>query len=157
MGYVVVGMDDSEASRRALIHAVDLAERLDLDVRVVHTYVPDPSGTIQPGALRGATLRTQPARPGEEHDPVLRAQATLRRLVEDTLGGPLPDRLETLVIDEGRPGDVLLEQARFAEYAVVGTRGQGHLANLVFGSTATKLLQKATCPVVVVRQPTTVR
>lgn len=151
MGFLVVGVDGSDASRNALVWAVDLAQRLDLDVRVVHTFVPDRSELLGPAALYGATLRFAPPAPGDEGDPILATHRRLTELVDHVLGGQVPSGLDVLVVDEGRPGDVLLEQARDAELLVVGTRGQGSLSNLVFGSTAQRLTQASTCPVVVVR------
>jgi nucleotide-binding universal stress UspA family protein len=154
MGFLVVGVDGTDPSRAALIRAVDLAERLGLQVRVVHTYVAESSEVVRPGALYGATLRTVDAPRVGDTDPVLLAQRQLERFVEDVLGGQVPDDLEILVVDEGRPGDVLREQSRSAEYVVVGTRGAGPLSTLVFGSTAQRLTQTSSCPVVVVRSAT---
>jgi nucleotide-binding universal stress UspA family protein len=151
MGYLVVGVDGTDASRDALLWAIHAARRFELDVRVVHCYVAETAGLLGPGSLYGATLRTAEPPPGDEGDPVLQAQRQLERLVRDVLGGEPDVPLEVIVVDEGRPGKVLLAQAEHADLLVVGTRGRGGLTNLLLGSTSQRLAQESACPVVIIR------
>ena len=52
----------------------------------------------------------------------------------------------------GDPAEELVKTAdrRQADLIVVGRRGRGQIASLVFGSVSLKTLQHATCPVMIV-------
>ena len=53
----------------------------------------------------------------------------------------------------GVPGDVICHLARLEHYdlIVVGARGESLIAGLLLGSTSHRVLQLASCPVLVVR------
>jgi nucleotide-binding universal stress UspA family protein len=51
---------------------------------------------------------------------------------------------------EGQPADVLLKQSHNATLVVVGSRGRGEFASLLFGSVSQEVTRHAKCPVVVV-------
>ena len=74
----------------------------------------------------------------------------------------LADRLtdEGLAVDsvarEGDPSQVIVEEAerRQADLIAMGTHGRSGLRHLLLGSTAERVVQHATCPVMTVRRPT---
>jgi nucleotide-binding universal stress UspA family protein len=149
VSYVLVGVDGSDASRGALVWAVDAGRAFELPVRVVHGYVQDRDVATAPAAMRGATVRTaEPAPSGpRRHDQAL---VRLRTMVADVLGTAPDDALELLVVD-GRPSDLLLEHAHGAAMVVVGSRGVGGLRGRLLGSVSQRLTHEAPCPVVVIR------
>jgi nucleotide-binding universal stress UspA family protein len=53
----------------------------------------------------------------------------------------------------GQPADVLLERGADARLIVVGRRGLGGFKSLLLGSVSQQVVQHATCPVVIVNQP----
>lgn len=63
-----------------------------------------------------------------------------------------PDLAVTCEVQEGRPVQVLERLSRRAALVVVGTRGRGGFASLVLGSTSRAVVQRAHCPVLVVRR-----
>ena len=59
----------------------------------------------------------------------------------------------------GRPGSVLVDEARRyeADLIVAGSRGHGPIATLVLGSVSAELVDHAACPVLIARQPSATR
>lgn len=138
---VVVGVDGSESSDAAARWAADEAARRDLPLRVVHAVPPVTPGAF-PSALVWAAV-----------DWRARADTIL-----DTTIGPLRELYPDLVIEADAhigqpPAQVLADQARSAEFLVVSSRGRGGFVGLLLGSTAVQVLELATAPVVIVRQP----
>ncbi|MFJ2054815.1 universal stress protein [Streptomyces sp. NPDC087908] len=132
---VVVGVDGSEHSLRALTWALSAAEQLVAPLVVAHVR----SDALQLGAARIASLGPSPEIP----DTVTTA---VRTVVEER-GHPLPVRYETL---DGSVTDALPSAARGARLLVTGSRGHGGFASLLLGSTSRTLAATAPCPLVVV-------
>jgi len=137
---IVVGVDDSERSAIAARKACRLAGMLDAEVHAVHvTHVP---------AAMLAVLAGVPAAASEFTD----AQ---RAAVWETVGpmldaGGVP---VTRVDLEGYPADALVEYAERVEAGliVVGSRGRGEFASLVLGSTSHRVVNQATCDVLIAK------
>ena len=56
-----------------------------------------------------------------------------------------------LLVCEGDPAQVLIEESREADMLVVGSRGRGSLAGALLGSVSQNCASHAQCPVTVVR------
>ncbi|MEU6164467.1 universal stress protein [Streptomyces tanashiensis] len=132
---VVVGVDGSEHSLRALEWALSAAEGLGAPLVVAHVL----SDALQLGAARIASLGTEPELP----DTVARA---VRTVVEER-GHRVPVRYDSL---DGSVTDALPAAARGARLLVTGSRGRGGFASLLLGSTSRTLAMTAPCPLVVV-------
>ncbi|HSK92941.1 MAG TPA: universal stress protein [Candidatus Angelobacter sp.] len=93
--------------------------------------------------------------------PVLREELAAREGELTTLLDTHADALRRaglpceLVVEAGRPGEVLLEHASewIADLVVVGSRGRGAAASALFGSVSAHLVDHAPCPVLVARGP----
>jgi len=135
---IVVGMDGSPASERALRWAVDHG-------RASHSPVL---------AVLAWQLTTLPAPPAAREDwavPPLREWEDLARgLLGDTVAHAVGDAdVEELVLH--RPAAAgLLEVVRPADLLVLGERGRGGFARLLLGSVSRQCAEHAPCPVVVV-------
>lgn len=136
---LVVGVDGSASSLRALDWAADEAERMGLPVRIVHASLweryeiaePSPHGMAIPSAqVPDETLLDS-------------ALNRVRRRVPD-----LEVHAEELTQD---PESALLDQARNASALITGSRGRGPVAELLLGSVSLALAARARCPVIVVR------
>jgi nucleotide-binding universal stress UspA family protein len=77
----------------------------------------------------------------------------MRQLAQETVhsvfGKNRPEVLE-LLLCEGNPAQVLLDQSKDALMLVVGSRGHGGFAGLLMGSVSASVAEHATCPVLVV-------
>jgi nucleotide-binding universal stress UspA family protein len=135
---VVVGVDGSPPSQRALAWAVDHARRQRLPLVAVYAWYLPPAGY---------GLYAPSPDPDE-------FAADAKRFLEhqvarnDTIGLVAP--VECRTVGE-RPTAALLEASARASLVVVGSRGHGQIANLALGSVSDQLSHHATCPVVVVR------
>ncbi|MFE0647184.1 universal stress protein [Streptomyces sp. NPDC059534] len=132
---VVVGVDGSEHSLRALEWALSAAESLGAPLVVAHVR----SDALQLGAARIASLGTDAELP----DTVLNA---VRTVVEER-GHNVPVRYASL---DGSVTDALPAAARGGRLLVSGSRGRGGFASLLLGSTSRTLAMTAPCPLVVV-------
>ena len=141
-GTVVVGLDDSEHARAALLTAVQEAGRTGARVDAVLAYeAPNYWSDLAPlvDPLLGET-RQQALERGEA-------------IVTDVLGpGPVLRGTVRVVAVEGSPGDVLVRHAEGAPLLVVGSRGRSRLRGMVLGSVALHCVVHASCPVMVVHR-----
>jgi nucleotide-binding universal stress UspA family protein len=140
---IVVGFDDSAASRKALGWALRTAQGRGADVLLVHAAM------TFPPMLAGhwtyvASPREIATEAGEE---VLQAG----RLLAASLA---PDVTISSRLVEDAPAAGIRQVAAGAGMVVVGSRGLGGFAELVIGSTSLKVATHASCPVVVVRDET---
>ena len=137
---IVVGVDGSAGSRRALTWAAAEAASHGSDLVVVnvweHTLLP-PAGSVSVS----------------EHyvpDPSQRTAEDLLQVIKEELGEEPPVLVQPLV-KQGRPAKVLIEESAEADLLVVGPRGHGGFAGLVLGSVSQHVAAYAKCPVTVVR------
>lgn len=139
---VVVGVDGSPDSLRALAFAFDVASRTGWKLRAVHTWDVPPIG-----ALTGM--------PSPEPPELLveRAEFETRAALEEMtgFGDRYPDVAVEHVIVRGAAAKTLVEQSAGAALLVVGSRGRGGFLGLILGSVSQGVLQHAKCNVAVVR------
>jgi nucleotide-binding universal stress UspA family protein len=136
---IVVGVDGSPGSRRALTWAAAEAADHGADLIVVnvweHTLLP-PAGSVSVS----------------EHyvpDPSQRTADDLLGVIKEELGDDPPVRVRPQV-KQGRPAKVLIDESAEADLLVVGNRGHGGFAGLVIGSVSQHVAAYAKCPVTVV-------
>ena len=137
---IVVGVDGSPGSRKALAWAAAEAEEHGADLVVVnvweHTLLP-PAGSLS------VSEKYVP-------DPSQRTAEDLLQVIKEELGEQ-PSVLVQPHVKQGNPAKVLIEESTAADLLVVGTRGHGGFAGLVLGSVSQHVAAYAQCPVVVVR------
>lgn len=136
-GPVVVGVDGSEHSRRALAWARDEALARDVPLRVVHGWTPPGDAFVVP--------TTMPA-----------FAAAAAALVEEDVAWAR-EAAPGLEVEGLSPADgaarALLHAAEDAALVVVGGRGRGGFTGLLLGSVSQQVTHHAPCPVVVVPAP----
>ena len=137
---IVVGVDGSPGSRKALTWAAAEAATHGSDLQVVnaweHTLMP-PAGSVSVS----------------EHEVPEDSQRTaddLVRIIKEELGDEPPVLVQPRV-KQGRPAKVLIDESAEADLLVVGPRGHGGFAGLVLGSVSQHVAAYAKCPVTVVR------
>lgn len=140
MKRILVPVDGSEASLRALRFAAQRAREADGEVHVLHVEPP----------MAGEELRAYAVRP------------ELEKLRTDACGRVLQAATDALVAEKVRSaehlqrGDVPQTIARFAaahaiDEVVMGTRGMGALGNVFLGSVAQRVVHLANVPVTLVK------
>jgi nucleotide-binding universal stress UspA family protein len=142
---IVVGVDGSEGGAAALEFAAGEAAFRGARLRIVSAWqVPAVTygGHFGP-PLDPATLDAFRLRAERVADDALAAVKKLHRSLEG----------QALAV-HGHPADVLLAQGADAVLIVVGRRGLGGFRSLLLGSVSQQVAQHATCPVVIVNQPT---
>lgn len=137
-GKVVVGIDGSETSRRALDWALDDARARGGFVEVVHSW-------MLPASYGYPTLAVPDLSIYEEA-----AEAVVAQFVEHADTSGLSRPVKRTVIGGTSTAGLLAARAADAEVLVVGSRGVGGFAGMIVGSVAHHLAHHALCPVVVV-------
>lgn len=143
MKSIVVGIDGSPGSLRALRFALEEARRRGAKVRAVEVW-------HVPAAIYGGG-GLAPIVP--ELDEFERGAAARLEQALAAVGGEIGDVEIEQVVREGQPAEVLVEEARDAELLVVGSRGLGGFRGLMLGSVGQQCAHHARCPVVIVPKP----
>ncbi|HEX6247815.1 MAG TPA: universal stress protein [Nocardioidaceae bacterium] len=131
---VVVGVDGSTSSRKALDFAFDHASRSGSSVTAIHAWRNNARGF--PGA--GLVEEIQAA----------------ERILSEALAGYSDGYPDVKVTPEAipiAPQRALADASQAAELVVVGSRGLGAFTGLLMGSVSQSVLHHAQCPVAVVR------
>ncbi|MDX1620409.1 MAG: universal stress protein [Nitriliruptorales bacterium] len=142
MQRIVVGVDGSETSKRALAFAIAEARSHGGAVEAVMVNPePVPLWASMPEAMYY---------PVEE--PEVRIKETREHLVRiiDEVSGDDRSVEITPVVEEGPIARRLLGLAEGADLLVVGSRGLGGFRNLMLGSVSHQCVSHAPCPVVVI-------
>ena len=142
MAGILVGVDGSDHSRRALEWAVNEAavRQAPLTVLTVNQAVARMWG--------GGPVEY----PGDQ-DRASHAREAAQKLTDSTVGsgiaGSRPPQVSVEAVT-GFPAEELLRASADADMIVVGARGAGGFRRLRMGSVANQLTQHAHCPVVVI-------
>lgn len=137
LGAILVGLDDSPESARALSWAAEEARRRNWPLHLMHVL--DNSTWL----WSTWSIDIRPA------EPVLREALVM-------LDDWSPAVRVTWSQPVGDPATLLARGARAARLTVVGSRGRGAIGELVMGSVATQLISLTRCPVAVLRSGTPV-
>jgi nucleotide-binding universal stress UspA family protein len=132
---VVLALDGSDSSDRALEYATTLAKDQGSAVHVIHVreiFVGRGGGPV----------------PLNERD----LQTKVELQVEGLTAAGVNADLETHSVPFGGPANVIAHAAQSskADVVITGTRGLGGISGLLLGSVAQRLLQLAHCPVLVI-------
>ncbi len=138
---IIVGIDGSDHSRRALEWAVREAAVRHAPLTVL---------TVQQALI--GYWGSPELYPGDEdlaEHGRKRAQEETDSVLEKTGPGPRPSSVTVRAVT-GLPAEALLEAAAGADMLVVGSRGAGGFKRLLMGSVSTQVTHHAPCPVVVI-------
>lgn len=136
MGRIIVGIDTSEDSKRALALAIDEAVLRGSELVLVHAY-PTPEIVALPAVV---TL------PSDEE-----LKTAAEQIIADMMAEvALPDGVHvTTHIAAGGAARVLCEASKNADMLVVGARGLGGFRGLLLGSVTHQVVAHAHCPVLI--------
>jgi nucleotide-binding universal stress UspA family protein len=134
---IVVGVDGSECSKRALRWGAYLARVSDAKLEAVMVWEPIPPSGYGWNFAGATTV---------QHDDI---DKMLTATIDEVFGPERPPNL-TLHALEGHPAGLLIGFCTGAAMLVVGSRGHGGFTNLLLGSVGAKCSEHAPCAVVVV-------
>lgn len=142
-GRILVGVDSSEGSRRALAWACEDAAARGASVEAVTVWrgADDPDMSLE--------IRSLPSI--GRHDAALaeKAQRLVEQAVSEASSAHLGVPIELLVL-EGDPAETLCRRAEGADLLVVGARGHSSFPGLLLGSVASKCVHHSPRSVVIV-------
>jgi nucleotide-binding universal stress UspA family protein len=136
---IVVGIDGSEGSERALVFAAGEAALRRRGLRIVAAWHV-PTSLYAQGFFVSPEVAS-----GFEHAARASAEAQAAKVMQGH-----PEVISELLVCERLPAQVLIEQSAEAEMLVVGSRGLGGFRGLLLGSVSQQCAQHARCPVVIV-------
>lgn len=140
---VVVGVDGSSTSARAIEFAYDFADRHACELVAVHAWSDLPMDALAP------------IRSWDQDRETVRRKG--QQILAESLSGSAqryPNVAVHQVVSLDRPAHALLEQAAGATLLVVGSHGRGAIRSLLLGSVSHAVLYHAPCPVAVLREDT---
>jgi len=145
---IVVALDGSDAAKRALSEAIQLAKLSRGKLTAV--YVLDQSAAFTYAGACDPSLLTDVVR----QVGITLLHGALAQMRELNVVGNT-EIVETQGIAEDIAGALLrCAQRRGADLVVMGTHGRRGFRRMVIGSVAERFLRYATCPVLLVREPT---
>ena len=143
MAGIIVGVDGSDHSRRALAWAMREAVKHHQPLTVMSIHPPSarPATSIYWGVH---------SYPENSFDPDL-ARMAVQQFAEKVASevGEAPEM--TVSIGTGDAAEELVNASHDADLLVVGSRGEGGFARLLMGSVSSQVVHHALCPVVVIR------
>jgi nucleotide-binding universal stress UspA family protein len=140
---IVVGVDGSEESQRAVDFVESLPLGPDVEVHLVavaELLVPTSLSFAAREALRPDVAEVYRRQQGNLRDVLIRTASRFRGRPGVHTHTPVGD-----------PARLLLEMAAHADLVVVGSRGLGAVRRLLLGTVSEKVLQHAPCPVLIVK------
>lgn len=138
--HILVPIDFSQGSERALAQAEGLATSLGADIELFHAYqlpvlaLPDSSVTVSPTYIADLTDRAQRELNRQRDALVARGVRVTTKLLE------------------GNPAEAIVQRAEAlsALMIVLGTHGRSGFKRFLLGSTAERVVRTATVPVLTV-------
>ncbi len=149
---ILVSVDGSEPSNRALRYAVELASMWGAELRIL-VVVPRVMLPVFPNEGIG----TVPIALYSEMDRYReRARAAYQRVLEDSVRAAREMHPELKVeglLREGRPSSTIVEEAdkEGVDLIVMGSRGLGGIMGWVLGSTSRRVVDSCTKPILIVK------
>ncbi len=141
---VLVPIDFSDYSKSALKYAVNFAKSFNAEIILI--YVVEP--VIYPPDFSMGQI-AMPSITTEWDD---RAKDELAKLAKNEITGA--NTVKT-VIKTGKPFVEIIETAKEenVDLIIIATHGHSGVEHILFGSTAEKVVRKAPCPVLTLREP----
>ena len=144
MREIVVGVDGSPASNRALDRALMEADSRGSSASVVSAWTSSDFIAGPPGTGYGVRASSR--------DSGQLATKLVEEVVVKAMSRRRSDRSPTMskIVVHGRPGPALVNPGHDAEFLVVGGHGHGYAVSALLGSATIYGLHHARCPVMVV-------
>lgn len=139
---ILIPIDFSGYSKNALKYAIPLAKQFGASLHLV--YVVEP--TVYPADLGFG----QVVLPEVEDELIEKGRRELQSLIDREIGETVP---ATSVVLTGKPHQEILREAeeRDVDLIIAATHGHTGVEHILFGSTASRIVRLAKCPVLTIR------
>lgn len=141
---ILVPIDFSDYSKKALQYTVSFAKQFNSEINLVYVIEP----IIYPADLSmGQIVITKADIDYEE-----KAKEELTELAKTAIGELLS---YNIIVKTGKPFMEIIGTAKDidADLIIISTHGHTGVEHLLFGSTSEKVVRKAPCPVLTLREP----
>ncbi len=145
---ILVAVDGSENSDRALDFALDLGEKFDAAVMILNVSEPLPIEPVQTGSTiySNGNIASINKDLLKIHEEVLSKAVAHAKAVK-------PNLTSSSTLREGEPAYEIVNAAKEGGFdvIVIGHRGMSKMAELFLGSVSMKVAHLTPCPVIIVR------
>ncbi|GAB6180475.1 universal stress protein [Desulfotomaculum defluvii] len=141
---ILVPLDGSERSTKALFHSVSLAQKYTAKITLMHV-VPNLPPYVNTAVDRLGHI------PQSIFDELMRNGKDMLDQYVSSISDKNIDTDKFIVM--GQPADEILEKANQENYdlIVIGSRGLGEIKGYIMGSVSNRVSRHAPCPVLIVR------
>jgi nucleotide-binding universal stress UspA family protein len=141
---ILVPVDFSDYSKKALSIAIEFAVQYKAKLHLI--YVVEP--LVYPADFSMGQVNI----PSLDNDHTERAKNELESLKKNEIPA---DIITEIIIKSGKPFVEIIETAaeKDIDLIIIATHGHTGVEHLFFGSTAEKVVRKAPCPVLTLREP----
>jgi nucleotide-binding universal stress UspA family protein len=140
---ILVPVDGSEISYRALDVALFFSEKLGSNITAIHVIEDIPIAYIESQKLLNDMFELLAASTEQGENILSKCSETAknRGLIVNT------------VLLKGNPASIILDFCREGKYDVIimGNRGMGKLKEVILGSVSSKILHNSSCPILVIK------
>ena len=151
---ILVPLDGSEHSERALETAIQVAKKFRAKMTLLHVYSVTPPAVIAPEPTTMTPAGFPVVTPEEVAEMVEAARTVGNRILRDgeQKAKSASVRVET-VLREGNTVQEIVALAKEGEFnlIVMGARGMSRIRELLMGSVSEGVIKNAHCPVMVVK------
>ena len=157
---ILVGVDGSENSEKALDYALEIADKFSASVLILNVFQPPPEFGYQINPLQQSPSSAYPQRQIGYQPNVVSVIDDLRKMHEAILSKATeratklkPALKITAELKEGYPPSQIVETATNGEFdlIVLGHRGDSQIKELFLGSTSERVAHQARCPVLIAK------
>ena len=141
---ILVPIDFSDYSKKALQYSVQFAKSFGANISLIYV--------IERAVYPADFSMGQIAVPAADMDLHERAKEELKNLAASEISG---DVGVEIILKTGKPYVEIIEAATDidADLIIIATHGHTGIEHLLFGSTAERVVRKAPCPVLTLREP----
>jgi len=141
---ILVPIDFSDYSKKALQYTVKFAKSFNSELYLIYVIEP----MIYPADLSMGQMVIPPTEVNLDE----KAKTELEELAKTEIGDSLA---YNIIVKTGKPFQEIIETAAEvdADLIIIATHGHTGVEHLLFGSTAEKVVRKAPCPVLTLREP----
>jgi len=149
---VLVALDGSEPSQRALDYAVDFAKKWNAELNMI-AVIPRVMLPIFPDEGFGATPLAAARDFGQYQERMRSIYQNILAEAEAKVRREHPDMKVLTKLEEGRPSATIVDfsEKNDVDLIVIGSRGIGGITGWILGSTSRNVVQSCTKPILVVK------